>query len=92
MKVLNTIINDLKIIKPKIFKDERGYFFESFNLKKYKSIISNNRFVQDDHSFSKKNYLEVLCYIVLRMCDAHKQWPKENVTGLYKICFCVPQE
>ena len=57
MKVLNTIINDLKIIKPKIFKDERGYFFESFNLKRYKSIILNNRFVQDDHSFSKKNVL-----------------------------------
>ena len=54
MKVLNTIINDLKIIKPKIFKDESGYFFESFNLKRYKSIILNNRFVQDDHSFSKK--------------------------------------
>ena len=57
MKVVNTKINNLKIIKPKIFKDNRGYFFESFNLKKYKKIIPNNYFVQDDHSFSKKNVL-----------------------------------
>ena len=57
MKVLNTIINDLKIIKPKIFRDKRGYFFESFNIKKYKNIILDNHFVQDDHSFSKKNVL-----------------------------------
>ena len=57
MKVSNTKIKDLKIIQPKIFKDSRGYFFESFNLKKYKKIINNNKFVQDDHSFSKKNVL-----------------------------------
>ena len=57
MKVLNTIINGLKIIKPRIFRDKRGYFFESFNIKKYKNIILDNHFVQDDHSFSKKNVL-----------------------------------
>ena len=57
MKVLNTVINGLKIIKPKIFRDKRGYFFESFNVKKYKNIILDNHFVQDDHSFSKKNVL-----------------------------------
>ena len=57
MKVLNTTINGLKIIKPKIFRDKRGYFFESFNVKKYKNMILDNHFVQDDHSFSKKNVL-----------------------------------
>ena len=57
MKTLDTKINNLKIIKPKIYRDNRGYFFEIFNLKKYKKIISDNRFVQDDHSFSKKNVL-----------------------------------
>ena len=57
VKVLNTIINGLKIIKPKIFRDKRGYFFESFNVKKYKNMILDNHFVQDDHSFSKKNVL-----------------------------------
>ena len=57
MKVSNTIINGLKIIKPKIFRDKRGYFFESFNVKKYKNMILDNHFVQDDHSFSKKNVL-----------------------------------
>ena len=57
MKVLDTKINNLKIIKPKIYRDKRGYFFESFNLKKYKKIMPDNHFVQDDHSFSKKNVL-----------------------------------
>ena len=57
MKILNTKIRDLKIIKPKIFKDKRGYFFESYNSNSYKKIIKNNRFIQDDHSFSKKNVL-----------------------------------
>lgn len=44
-------------IHPKIFKEKRGYFFESFHKKKYKKFLGNNLFVQDDHSFSKKNVL-----------------------------------
>lgn len=57
MKILKTKINNLKIIHPTIYKDGRGYFFESFNLLKYKKIINKNFFVQDDHSYSKKNVL-----------------------------------
>jgi len=82
MKVLNTRIRDLKIIQPKIFKDSRGYFFESFHLKKYKKIIINNNFVQDDHSFSKKNVLRGI----------HFQFKKPQNQLLYlvegKIFFC----
>ena len=57
MKIIKTKINDLKIIRPNIYKDNRGYFFESFNLLKYKKIMNKKLFVQDDHSYSKKNVL-----------------------------------
>ena len=53
MKVLETEIEDLKIIIPEIFEDSRGYFFESYNKKKF---IENNLiydFVQDNQSESK---------------------------------------
>ena len=56
MKIYKTKIKDLKIIEPKIFKDNRGYFFESYNYDRYKKYIKE-KFVQDDHSFSKKNVL-----------------------------------
>lgn len=45
-------INDILIIKTKVFKDHRGYFVESYNKKKYPV-----NFVQDDFSMSKKNIL-----------------------------------
>ena len=35
MKIISTKINDLYIIEPQIFSDERGYFFESFNEQKF---------------------------------------------------------
>ena len=56
MKIVNYKINGLKKIIPDIYKDIRGYFFESYNKKKYLNI-SQNLFVQDDHSFSRKNVL-----------------------------------
>tara|TARA_A100001015_G_scaffold290647_1_gene363932 strand:- start:98 stop:295 length:198 start_codon:yes stop_codon:yes gene_type:complete len=49
-------IKGLFKIKPKMFSDNRGNFFESFNKKKYKKIISED-LIQDNHSFSKKNVL-----------------------------------
>ena len=50
-------IKGLYLIKPKIYSDGRGYFFESYNKNKYKKINIKTNFVQDDHSFSKKNVL-----------------------------------
>ena len=56
MKVTKFKIDGLIKIKPKIYNDKRGYFFESYNTDTYKDII-NEKFVQDDHSFSTKNIL-----------------------------------
>jgi len=57
LKHKNYKIKGLYKINPKIFKDNRGYFFESFNKKKYNFISTKDSFVQDNHSFSYKNVL-----------------------------------
>lgn len=54
MDILKTNINDCLIIHPKIFKDERGYFFESFNQNNFnKTTGLNLNFVQDNESKSQ---------------------------------------
>lgn len=62
MNVLETRIKELKIISPKCFEDERGYFFESFNDKTYKEILGDIKFVQDNESYSKFGTLRGLHY------------------------------
>ena len=57
----NELIEGPLLIKPEIFYDERGYFFESWNQKKFNSELNKNIFfVQDNHSFSKKGVLRGL--------------------------------
>lgn len=63
MKVTNTKIPDVKIIEPTVFEDERGFFFESFNHKKFEEAIGRSvTFVQDNHSKSCKGVLRGLHY------------------------------
>jgi dTDP-4-dehydrorhamnose 3,5-epimerase len=63
MKVIDTAIHDVKIIEPKVFGDERGFFFESFNQQKFEEAIGFKvDFVQDNHSRSAKNVLRGLHY------------------------------
>jgi dTDP-4-dehydrorhamnose 3,5-epimerase len=63
MKVTCTRIDDIKIIEPSIFEDERGFFFESFNQKKLEDVIGHTvSFVQDNHSQSSKGVLRGLHY------------------------------
>ncbi|MGM7448762.1 dTDP-4-dehydrorhamnose 3,5-epimerase [Idiomarina sp. ST20R2A10] len=65
MKVIDTRIPDVKIIEPKVFQDERGFFYESFNQNEFnKAINSPVIFVQDNHSSSEKNTLRGLHYQV----------------------------
>lgn len=47
------LLKDLKIIRPKIYKDNRGLFYESWNKKKFLKIGIKKNFVQDNFSFSK---------------------------------------
>ena len=61
MKIESLIIPDVKVITPKIFEDERGFFYESFNQKHFEDRIGRKiSFVQDNHSFSKKNVIRGL--------------------------------
>lgn len=63
MKVTDTKIPDVKIIEPTVFEDERGFFFESFNHKKFEEAIGRSvTFVQDNHSRSSKGVLRGLHY------------------------------
>jgi dTDP-4-dehydrorhamnose 3,5-epimerase len=48
------------LIKPQVFEDDRGYFFEPYNLKKFENIGINETFVQDNQSFSNKGTIRGL--------------------------------
>ena len=60
MKVIQTDIPDLLIIQPKVFEDQRGYFFESYNKKILSENGINAEFVQDNQSLSQKGVLRGL--------------------------------
>ncbi|MCH8319199.1 MAG: dTDP-4-dehydrorhamnose 3,5-epimerase [Bacteroidetes bacterium] len=60
MKIIKTNIPDLLIIQPKVFEDERGYFFESYNKNEFNKDGINYGFVQDNESMSQKNVLRGL--------------------------------
>ena len=63
MQVIDTAIPEVKIIEPKVFGDERGYFLESFNKRRFCEAIGYELdFVQDNHSHSQKNVLRGLHY------------------------------
>ena len=63
MKVLETKLKGCYIIEPKIFKDKRGYFFESFNTKSFQELLKTDTiFIQDNESFSTKGVLRGLHY------------------------------
>lgn len=52
--VLKQELNSLMLIEPKVFSDERGYFFETYNKREYAEIGINCEFVQDNQSLSQK--------------------------------------
>ncbi|EPN5089513.1 dTDP-4-dehydrorhamnose 3,5-epimerase [Escherichia coli] len=63
MNVIKTEIPDVLIFEPKVFGDERGFFFESFNQKIFEEAVGRKvEFVQDNHSKSRKGVLRGLHY------------------------------
>lgn len=63
MKVIDTAIADVKILEPKVFGDERGFFFESFNERAFREAVGvDTHFVQDNHSKSAKGVLRGMHY------------------------------
>ncbi|EHG1331568.1 TPA: dTDP-4-dehydrorhamnose 3,5-epimerase [Vibrio vulnificus] len=64
MKVIDAKIPDVKIIEPTVFGDERGFFMETWNQKRFEELVTGKptQFVQDNHSKSKKGILRGLHY------------------------------
>ena len=62
MTLETTTIQDLVIINPAVFNDERGYFFEAYNKEKFGDLEIAIDFVQDNQSFSSKGVLRGLHY------------------------------
>lgn len=63
MNVIETKIPELKIIEPQIYRDERGFFYETFQSKRYQELLNiNDPFVQDNFSRSQQGVLRGLHY------------------------------
>ena len=53
MEVIETEISGVVVIAPRIFRDDRGYFFESYSQKEFDALVGKIRFVQDNESSSR---------------------------------------
>jgi len=62
MQITNTILPGVMLIDPKVFEDERGFFFESYRKQLFDEHGISLEFVQDNHSRSKKRALRGLHY------------------------------
>lgn len=62
MQLVATSLNDVVVLEPKLFGDDRGFFFESFNESTFASLGLPTRFKQDNHSGSRKGVLRGLHY------------------------------
>lgn len=61
-EIAGSILPEVIIINPRVFKDDRGYFFESFQQKRYQEMGVDKSFVQDNCSHSAQNTLRGLHY------------------------------
>ena len=75
MEVIKTNIEGVVIIEPRIFKDDRGYFFESFSQREFEEKVCKTTFVQDNESKSS--------YVVLR--GLHFQKPPFAQSKLVRV-------
>jgi dTDP-4-dehydrorhamnose 3,5-epimerase len=62
LQVIPTSLNDVVILEPKVFGDARGFFLEAYNEATFKALGLPTRFVQDNHSGSRKGVLRGLHY------------------------------
>jgi len=82
MRVTTTPFRDLVILEPRVFEDNRGYFFESYNEQTFRNLGLNYRFVQDNQSYSTKGVLRGL----------HFQAPPHAQTKLVRVLSGVIQD
>ena len=62
MQLIDTSLADVKLIRPKVFGDDRGFFYESWNAARFAELGLDLAFVQDNHSKSAKGVLRGLHY------------------------------
>lgn len=70
MKVQTTPIEGLLIIEPDIFKDNRGYFFETYQIKRFQELGIKSTFVQDNESYSTYGVIRGLHYQIGEFAQA----------------------
>lgn len=66
MNVIPTSLKDVLIIEPKLFKDQRGFFMETYHREKYRQFGIDRVFVQDNLSYSAKGTLRGLHYQITK--------------------------
>ena len=66
MKVVDTDLPGLKVIEPRVFADERGFFLETWNLRAFRDAGLEAAFVQDNHSRSARGVLRGMHYQIRR--------------------------
>lgn len=77
MKLVSTSIPDLLLIEPRVFEDDRGFFFESFNAARYAEQASITApFIQDNHSLSRHG--------VLRGLHFQRQFPQGKLVRVIR--------
>ena len=62
MKQLQSSLAGVKLLEPRVFEDDRGFFLESYNAHIFAELGIRDRFVQDNHSYSGRNVLRGLGY------------------------------
>lgn len=70
MEIMETALPEVKVLKPKVFQDARGYFIETFSEQRYKDAGITCRFVQDNESMSMRGVLRGLHYQVAPFAQA----------------------
>jgi dTDP-4-dehydrorhamnose 3,5-epimerase len=62
MKTIATSLAGVLLLEPRVFRDERGFFLESYNQRTFADLGISEMFVQDNHSLSEKNVIRGLHY------------------------------
>jgi len=77
MKVAATAISGVLLLEPTVYEDARGFFFESFNQKRFDDTVGRNvAFVQDNHSHSGGRVLRGLHYQIRRPQGRFRRAPR----------------
>src|SRR5579864_6679530 len=66
MRRIDTKLDGLCLIEPKVFGDARGFFLESYNQREMEGLGIREHFVQDNHSYSSRNVIRGLHYQIQR--------------------------